>query len=172
MRSFALSLLLLALSLTYASCIQDECKDIVCSNGGVCVLGNCSCLNGYEGPNCTEVWNARFVGQWYSENKPQETFTSLQDSFAKAKRTVTEFSLISNGRADQFLIENIGFLDSILCRRVSYTEFAFAPNQVIDSNITILSGSGFLDSVGHEIALTYTTQIRNSMSTRQLNLTR
>lgn len=37
---------------TYTACNKDECKDVVCNNGGVCVNGNCSCATGYEGANC------------------------------------------------------------------------------------------------------------------------
>lgn len=39
-------------TVTYTACNKDECKDVVCQNGGTCVSGNCSCTVGYEGTNC------------------------------------------------------------------------------------------------------------------------
>ena len=34
------------------SCNKDECENVVCLNGGVCVNGDCDCPDGWEGPNC------------------------------------------------------------------------------------------------------------------------
>lgn len=162
----------LFLSFGYTSCIQDECVDTVCKNGGVCVLGNCSCLNGYEGTNCTEVWNLRFLGKWYSEDKLLPLNVSTSTDSVTPKTSFSEFSVITNGRPDQFVIERIGSLDSILCRRLSYREFAVAEGQIIDSNVSILSGSGFIDSGGKAMELTYTTEIRESVATYKLIWTR
>ncbi len=39
-------------AITYTSCNKDECKDVVCQNGGTCVSGKCSCPYAYEGTNC------------------------------------------------------------------------------------------------------------------------
>lgn len=33
-------------------CQQDPCEDTICLNGGVCVDGDCECINGYTGVNC------------------------------------------------------------------------------------------------------------------------
>ena len=55
-------------------------------------------------------------------------------------------TLIPNGFPDQFLVEQFGGMDSILCRRTSYSSFAFTEGQEIDSLVTILSGTGTLDS--------------------------
>jgi hypothetical protein len=165
------SFVLLILSLS--SCIPDHCIDTVCNNGGVCVLGNCSCLNGFEGQNCDEVWNERFLGTWFREIPLHDTLVwSPADSLYVAKTWKEEISIISNGRADQFLIKNIGYLDSILCRRLSSTEFAIMENQFIDSSITILSGSGLIDSANHIISGAYTVENGNYSTTFRLNLTR
>ncbi len=39
-------------AVTYTSCNKDECKDVVCQNGGTCTDGTCDCPTGYEGNNC------------------------------------------------------------------------------------------------------------------------
>jgi len=51
-------------TITYTACNKDECKDVVCQNGGTCSGGNCVCTTGYEGNNCEKKVNAKFVGTW------------------------------------------------------------------------------------------------------------
>ena len=167
------SVVLISISLNLSSCIPDHCVDTICRNGGVCVLGNCSCPNGYEGQNCDEVWNQRFLGTWFRE-LPDRANVILpeEDSLPLAKTRLEETSLIANGRADQFVIQNIGQMDSILCRRVSHHEFAIVENQFIDSFVTILSGSGRIDSSGKTIIGTYTIENRNHTTVFSLNLTK
>lgn len=50
-------------SVTFTSCNRDECKDVVCQNGGVCNEddGSCTCATGYEGALCT---TKSFLGSW------------------------------------------------------------------------------------------------------------
>lgn len=49
---------------TYTACNKDECKDVVCNNGGTCVTGTCTCLSGYEGAKCDVVSAAALPGQY------------------------------------------------------------------------------------------------------------
>ncbi len=54
-RNILLTTLLTCVSfvmITYTSCIKDECKDVVCRNGGACNGGTCNCPSGYSGPFC------------------------------------------------------------------------------------------------------------------------
>jgi hypothetical protein len=37
---------------TYTSCKEDKCKNIVCANGGSCAEGKCVCPTGYTGTVC------------------------------------------------------------------------------------------------------------------------
>jgi hypothetical protein len=51
-------------SVAYLSCNRDKCKTIVCSNGGVCNGGSCTCVLGYEGPDCSTRSRDKFIGIW------------------------------------------------------------------------------------------------------------
>lgn len=69
MKNFSLTALL-SLSLfgavTFTSCSRDECKDVVCQNGGTCNEddGSCACPTGYEGDLCATRVADKFVGTW------------------------------------------------------------------------------------------------------------
>lgn len=47
--------ILLAIVLAFSSCKKSKCELAVCNNGGYCEesTGNCVCINGYSGPNCS-----------------------------------------------------------------------------------------------------------------------
>lgn len=49
---------------TYTSCNKDECKDVVCLNGGNCVSGTCQCPTGYEGSTCEVLTRDKFIGTY------------------------------------------------------------------------------------------------------------
>ena len=53
-------------AITYTSCNKDECKDVVCQNGGTCNAdnGSCACATGYEGTSCEKKVNTKFAGVW------------------------------------------------------------------------------------------------------------
>lgn len=51
-------------AITYTACNKDECKDVVCQNGGSCAGGNCSCPAGYEGSRCETLTNAKYTGTY------------------------------------------------------------------------------------------------------------
>ncbi|HEY9178072.1 MAG TPA: calcium-binding EGF-like domain-containing protein [Flavipsychrobacter sp.] len=54
---------------TYTACNKDECKDVVCQNGGTCVTGTCNCPTGYEGTSCETLSRAKFIGTWTGSDK-------------------------------------------------------------------------------------------------------
>lgn len=51
-------------AITYTSCSKDDCKDVVCQNGGTCSGGTCTCPTGYSGARCESLWTAAFTGTW------------------------------------------------------------------------------------------------------------
>lgn len=51
-------------AITYTSCTKDECKDVVCQNGGTCSEGTCTCATGYEGTNCETASSKKFAGSY------------------------------------------------------------------------------------------------------------
>ena len=42
----------------------DKCQTIPCKNGGICNVGVCSCLNGYEDADCGSASLDRYTGNW------------------------------------------------------------------------------------------------------------
>ena len=62
----------------YTSCNPDECKDVVCANGGACIGGNCDCAAGYEGPRCETASATKYIGTWnVSEPSCGGTYTNI-----------------------------------------------------------------------------------------------
>lgn len=61
---------------TFTSCDPDACKDVVCNNGGTCVNGNCDCLTGYEGSNCSTVSAASLPGTYTGTESCQPPLSS------------------------------------------------------------------------------------------------
>lgn len=57
------TVLALGTALMFSSC-KDECKDVVCQNGGTCTEGICDCPSGYEGTLCETEIRAKFKGTW------------------------------------------------------------------------------------------------------------
>ncbi len=55
------------------SCNQDPCvaKKITCANGGTCLDGLCSCVDGYEGELCAAESRTKFLGA----NNAQAVYT-------------------------------------------------------------------------------------------------
>ena len=48
----------------YTSCTKDECKDVVCQNGGTCSSGTCTCATGYTGTKCETTYRAGFANTY------------------------------------------------------------------------------------------------------------
>jgi len=127
---------------TYTACTKDECEDVVCNNGGTCVLGNCSCPTGYEGTNCETITRDKFLGT-YNGN---ETCTVGSDTY-----TVT-LSTNSNDLKLTFnnLYNQTNPSISALCTIISTTEFTFSDTQ----NGVTYSGTGTLN--GNTLTVDYT----------------
>src|SRR5690606_18468421 len=84
-----------------ASCNSDECKDVVCQNGGTCVGGNCVCPSGYEGVNCETESAAKYVGSWTAADKEEgSAIPSYTATITKNTVTVLNIGEFSNGFFD------------------------------------------------------------------------
>jgi hypothetical protein len=73
-------------AITYTACNKDECKDVVCQNGGTCVSGTCSCPTGYEGNNCETKSRDKFIGTYIG----QENCTIGNDNYTITVTTSSE----------------------------------------------------------------------------------
>jgi hypothetical protein len=82
-------------AITYTSCNKDECKDVVCQNGGSCLEGTCSCATGYEGTNCETASSSKLVGVYSAKEdcSPGDTWSSSvsQSTTDKTKIVITNF---------------------------------------------------------------------------------
>lgn len=61
-----LLVLLTGASLGISSCFlnPDACSEVTCNNGGVCIDGQCECVNGYAGVNCDDEARLKFIGNF------------------------------------------------------------------------------------------------------------
>lgn len=94
--------LLAMTAVAFTSC-KDECKDVVCSNGGTCTEGICDCPSGYEGTNCETSWASAFIGTYNVAETYviaggggtfTENFSSVITAGSDAKKiTLSNFSL-------------------------------------------------------------------------------
>jgi hypothetical protein len=87
-------------AITYTACTKDECKDVVCQNGGTCVSGTCNCTTGYEGTNCETESRTKFIKSWSAAD--QIGSTNLVYTVAIAGGSAINGVLISNAFSDNF----------------------------------------------------------------------
>lgn len=140
LRLFSLALSFVALALT--GC-KDECKDVVCQNGGTCEEGICLCATGYEGTNCETEIRAKFLGSYTVSESCQSGNYSFSLSITSSSAGVS--NIIINNFYD------IGINVSATINGNSVT----IPNQTInDGGVALtISGSGQLS--GNILTLTY-----------------
>lgn len=98
----AFTMLALSTALFFSSC-KDECKDVTCNNGGVCVEGACDCATGYEGSDCSTETRAKFVGTY--------SVTGTVTCPVTGNGTITTTSLVvstSSSAANKIVISVLG----------------------------------------------------------------
>lgn len=128
-------------AVTYTACNKDECKDVVCQNGGSCVEGTCSCAAGYEGTNCETKSSAKFVG----------TYTVTENCGGDPYPVV-----VTAVDASTILISNLGNYDCssgdiVWTATVSKTSLTIADNKCS----TQMNGTGSYDN--GTVTINYTT---------------
>ena len=129
-----------SLSMVFTSCNTDECKDVVCENGGVCTSGTCDCPAGYEGTLCAELSRDKFIGT-YSGNETCTVGTDTYSIQLTTSSTATKFNIVN--------LYNQSFTAIADADGNSFT----IPSQTVGSNVTA-AGSGTIS--GNSITITYT----------------
>ena len=127
-------------AVTYTSCNSDDCKDVVCNNGGTCIDGNCSCPTGFEGSDCGTLARAKFLGTYTGS----ESCTLGTDNYSVK---VTEHSDKAKMNIENLYNEN--FVANANPDGNGFT----IPSQSVGSSTTV-SGNGTIS--GNNISITYT----------------
>lgn len=130
-----LNLILLTCILLMASCVPDNCKDVICEHEGVCVNGKCSCLYGYEGDSCEDIWYQKFTGEW----------TATDDSIPPS--SISQYPVVvSNKRTlDTLYIYDLAeIFDTVFATRESYLSFVMKERKLNDDTV-LVSGTGIVD---------------------------
>ncbi len=99
-------------AITYTACNKDECKDVVCSNGGTCVSGTCSCPAGYEGATCQTLSTAKFIKTWTAPNDM---------NVASGVKLNAYTCIITQGSSLNTLIIGTGFYDNFFQHSINAT---------------------------------------------------
>ncbi len=85
--------------ITYTACTKDECKDVVCSNGGTCIGGACVCPTGYEGSTCQTESRTKFIHQYTVSASCQATYVAnitAASGTDVTKVTITNFANLNS----------------------------------------------------------------------------
>jgi hypothetical protein len=81
MNRFAFLLFTLSLLLATPACeiiFLDDCDDIDCLNGGVCINGTCDCPDGFSGPRCeTPTGESGIFTGWVGDDDPNTVPVSV-----------------------------------------------------------------------------------------------
>ncbi|OSZ79323.1 hypothetical protein CAP35_14010 [Chitinophagaceae bacterium IBVUCB1] len=135
-------------AITYTSCNKDECKDVVCQNGGTCVDGTCTCTTGYEGTNCETAVRAKFIKTWTASDKVVATGTSIP-----------AYSPIVTAGTSIVDIKISKFSDSYFTNEVKATvsgNTITIPVQEPDNDDYTVEGTGSYNATDKKITWTYT----------------
>jgi hypothetical protein len=126
-------------TVTYTACNKDECKDVVCQNGGTCSGGTCTCPTGYEGAHCDTLSRTKFVGVYVGD----ESCTTGTDHYS-----ITLSAASNNLQLTYQNVYNASYVGT--CTMTGSTTFSFSGT---GSTGAIFSGSGTL--TGNQLKVTY-----------------
>ncbi len=127
-----------SLSMVFTSCNTDECKDVVCENGGTCNAddGSCTCPIGFEGTNCETYSTTKFAGNYSCT----DVCTTGSGTYAAS------MSLSSN--QSSLIITNVGNLGATATATATAdgNNFTIARQTVSGTTSTEIEGSGAYNS--------------------------
>lgn len=132
-------------TVTYTACNPDECKDVVCNNGGSCVDGNCACTTGYEGTKCETEVRKKFIKTWTATDKEGADNLPTYQSAIVAGATITEVKI--NNIADDFFVNDV-------VATISGNKITIA-SQIPDNDGYKVAGEGTLNTTDGKITWTY-----------------
>lgn len=153
----------------YSACIKDNCTDVLCQNGGVCVDATCACANGYEGVNCEVRWHDKFSGRWLLSEK------YIGDTGTKSYNVE-----IAGTVPDSFVMYGLAERANVVFAQSANRKFNLPAEQVTDTFLTIKTGTGTLNDDGSVTGL-YSflqrtiindTTVRDTIITSKFTLTR
>lgn len=153
LRTLALSALLSVgafSAVLYTACNKDECKDVVCLNGGTCVSGTCSCKTGFEGSDCSTVVATKFVnaGGWRTTTE----VCTVSGSNAQYDITV----VVSGTDLTQLIINNLYDDGRNTTATITGSNSFVINSQSFGSSGTI-TGSGTLN--GNQLTISYAVSV-------------
>lgn len=130
---------------TYTACTKDECKDVVCNNGGTCVDGTCNCATYYEGTNCDNQVRAKYYNTYKGNGSDSDgdTYTNWGLKFYKVGDDVKSLGL------DVLDNNNV----SAVALNITLTSnTTFNVNQKVDGTTTF-TGTGTISADGSTATL-------------------
>lgn len=137
----------------FAGC-EDACKDVSCLNGATCLEGICQCTTGYEGTDCGEAYNSKFVGTYNLSTNVCDTVT-LNPYPVAIVASATDPAAITVGG----LYENPTGT-TVNATIGSNTNQFTIESQIFDDNATndqlTITGTGTLSDDGTSLTVTYT----------------
>lgn len=136
-------------AVTYTSCNKDECKDVVCQNGGTCNAdnGSCICATGYEGTKCETKVAEKFIKTWSATDKKTGSSTDIIYTSPVIAGTTIMDVKIGNFSKD--------FFDNPVLATVNGNTITIS-SQEPDADGYKVSGTGTYNSSDKTISWTYT----------------
>ncbi|HMN31800.1 MAG TPA: calcium-binding EGF-like domain-containing protein [Chitinophagaceae bacterium] len=85
----------------FTSCNPDNCKSVVCNNGGTCndSDGSCNCAVGFEGSNCDTESRTKLIGNYLLNGSDNlgNTYSNLAATTSNSGVDKKKFSLNISG---------------------------------------------------------------------------
>ena len=135
-------------AVTFTSCNPDECKDVICNNGGSCnsTDGSCTCATGYEGAACETEMRKKFMDTWTASDK----------EVGGSDLPTYNSSIVAGSGVTEVKISNFSdyFVNDVIAT-VSGSSITIA-SQDPDNDLYRVEGTGTFNAVDGKITWTYT----------------